>query len=267
MAETRLRSTKPLISTIFACVVASAATKACAEPSVFPTGTTIYDPARAHSSYVLFTGGDDVSRLIDLTGAVVHEWKFSGQPVAFIDPALVGGARGHVFVTLESEEGKGTDLAPGRAQTRIRKTVGEVDWSGAPLWSFGKSAPDGRAHQHHDIARLPNGNTLVLSNLSYPLPGFSAPQVLDDVAYEVDPEGEIAWTWAASDHIDEIGFAPDELKLIKSSKNPDYLHVNSLKPVGPNHWFDDGDQRFAPDNLIFDARNANFIAVVDRKTR
>jgi hypothetical protein len=267
MAETRLSSTKPLISTIFACVVASAATKACAEPSVFPTGTTIYDPARAHSSYVLFTGGDDVSRLIDLTGAVVHEWKFSGQPVAFIDPALVGGARGHVFVTLESEEGKGTDLAPGRVQTRIRKTVGEVDWNGAPLWSFGKSAPDGRAHQHHDIARLPNGNTLVLSNLSYPLPGFAAPQVLDDVAYEVDPDGEIAWTWAASDHIDEIGFTPEEVKLIKGSKNPDYLHVNSLKPVGPNHWFDEGDQRFAPDNLIFDARNANFIAIVDRKTR
>ena len=59
----------------------------------------------------------------------------------------------------------------------------------------------------------------------------------------------------------------DELKLIKGSKNPDYLHVNNLKPVGPNHWFDEGDQRFAPDNLIFDSRNANFIAIIDRKTR
>jgi hypothetical protein len=238
-----------------------------AEPSVYPTGTTIYDPAKAYNSFVLFPGGDDVSRLIDLTGKVVHEWKYSGQPVAFIDPALIDGKRGHIFVTLETEEGKGTDLVPGQGMTRVRKTVGEVDWEGKKQWEFGASAPGGRARQHHDIARLPNGNTLVLANISYPLPGFTAPQVLDDVAYEVNAEGDIVWSWAASDHIDEIGFSPEELKLVKASKSPDYLHVNNLKPVGPNHWFDDGDQRFAPDNLIFDSRTANFIAIIDRKTR
>lgn len=248
---------------------ALAATVLCAvaEPSVYPTGTTIYDPARAYNSYVLFAGGDDVTRLVDLTGKVVREWKYSGQPVSFIDPALVNGARGHIFVTLASEEGKGTDLTPGRAQTRVRKTVGEVDWDGKPVWSFGPSAPGGVARQHHDISRLPNGNTLLLANLSYPLPGFAAPQVVDDVAYEVNPDGEIVWTWAASDHLDEFGFTAEELKLIKSSKNPDYLHINDLKPVGPNHWYDEGDARFAPDNLIFDSRNGNFIAIIDRKTR
>jgi len=244
-----------------------ATTAARPEPSVFPTGTTIYDPARAFNSFVLFAGGDGVLRLIDLNGNVVHEWKFTGQPAAFIDPALVGGARGHIFVTLETEEGKGTDLVPGRVQTRINKTVGEVDWDGKTLWRFGGAAPSGRAQQHHDIARLPNGNTLVLANIVYSLPGFAAPQVLDDLAYEVDPKGEIVWTWAASDHIDEVGFTPEELKLLKGSKNADYLHVNDLKPVGPNHWFDEGDQRFAPENLIFDSRNANFIAIIDRKTR
>lgn len=238
-----------------------------AEPSVYPTGTTIYDPSRAYNSFVLFAGGDDISRLIDLNGNVVRDWKYSGQPVAFIDPALLGGRRGHIFVTLETEEGKGTDLVPGRVQTRIRKTVGEIDWDGKKHWDFGASAPSGRAQQHHDIERLPNGNTLVLANVIYPLPGFAAPQALDDVAYEVNPDGEIVWTWAASDHLDEIGFAPEELKLLKASKNADYLHVNDLKPVGPNHWFDEGDQRFAPDNLIFDSRNANFIAIIDRKTR
>ncbi|WP_400768526.1 aryl-sulfate sulfotransferase [Methylosinus sporium] len=248
-------------------VLAAAAAGASAEPSVYPTGATIYDPARAYNSYVLFAGGDDVTRLVDLTGKVVREWKYTGQPVSFIDPALVDGARGHIFVTLESEEGRGTDLTPGRAQTRVRKTVGEVDWDGKPVWSFGSAAPGGVARQHHDITRLPNGNTLLLANISYPLPGFAAPQVLDDVAYEANPDGDIVWTWAASDHLDEVGFTADELKLIKGSKNPDYLHVNDLKPVGPNHWYDEGDARFAPDNLIFDSRNGNFIAIVDRKTR
>lgn len=265
--ENRARHFRILTAAALAFFAARAVTPACAEPSVFPTGTTIYDPAKAYNGYVLFAGGDDVSRLIDLTGKVVHEWKYTGQPVAFIDPALTGGRRGHVFVTLETEEGKGTDLVPGRAQTRIRKTVGEVDWDGKKVWEFGSSAPGGRAQQHHDIARLPNGNTLVLANIVYPLPGFAVSQVLDDVAYEVNPEGDIVWTWAASDHLDEIGFTSEELKLIKASKNADYLHVNDLKPVGPNHWFDEGDQRFAPDNLIFDSRSANFIAIVDRKTR
>jgi hypothetical protein len=265
--EARFSRFRAFILAGFTSCALHAITPAAAEPSVFPTGTTIYDPARAYNSFVLFPGGDDVSRLIDLTGKVVHEWKYTGQPVAFIDPALIGGARGHVFVTLETEQGKGTDLVPGRTQTRIRKTVGEVDWDGKRVWEFGASAPGGRAYQHHDIALLPNGNTLVLSNISYPLPGFAAPQVLDDVAYEVNPEGDIVWTWAASDHLDELGFAPEELKLVKATKNGDYLHVNNLKPVGPNHWFDEGDQRFAPENLIFDSRSANFIAIVDRKTR
>ncbi|MBG0811987.1 aryl-sulfate sulfotransferase [Methylosinus sp. H3A] len=274
MAGTTHRfSIEALLDTSFsraACtaVLVSAATVcASAEPSVYPTGTTIYDPARAYNSYVLFAGGDDVSRLVDLTGKVAREWKYTGQPVAFIDPALADGARGHIFVTLESVEGRGTDLTPGRVQTRVRKSVGEVDWDGKPVWSFGSAAPGGVARQHHDISRLPNGNTLLLANISYPLPGFAAPQVLDDVAYEVNPDGEIVWTWAASDHLDEIGFTADELKLIKGSKNPDYLHVNDLKPVGPNHWYDEGDTRFAPDNLIFDSRNGNFIAIIDRKTR
>jgi hypothetical protein len=250
-----------------AVLLALSAGSALAEPSVYPTGTTIYDSAKAFNSYVLFAGGDNVSRLVDLSGNVVHEWKYGGQPVAFIDPSLIDGARGHIFVTLETEEGKGTDLVPGRGQTRIVKTVGEVDWDGKAVWSFGASAPGGRARQHHDISRLPNGNTLVLSNISYALPGFAPPQVLDDVAYEVNPDGDIVWTWAASDHIDEIGFSPEELKLIKASTDADFLHVNNLKPVGPNHWFDEGDQRFAPDNLIFDSRSANFIAIADRKTR
>jgi hypothetical protein len=247
--------------------VGVAASSPRAEPSVYPTGTTIYDPSKAYNSFVLFAGGDNVARLIDLNGNVVHEWKYGGQPVAYLDPASIGGEKGHVFVTLESGEGKGTDLVPGRVQTRIVKTVGEVDWNGKNVWEFGPSAPGGRALQHHDIARLPNGNTLVLSNIAYPLPGFAAPQVLDDVAYEVSPDGDIVWTWAASDHLDEIGFAPEELKLVKNATSPDFLHVNDLKPLGPNHWFDEGDQRFAPDNLIFDSRNANFIAIIDRKTR
>jgi hypothetical protein len=246
--------------------MAGAPWAALAEPSVFPTGTTIYDPQKAYNSFVLFTGGDGVTRLIDLNGAVVHDWRYRGQPSVYIDPALVGGARGHVFVTLESEQGRGTDLVPGRAVTNLSKTVGELDWDGKTIWSFGPKAPGGVAAQHHDIARLPNGNTLVLANQTRPIPGFSYPESLDDVVYEVNPTGEIVWSWALSDHLEEFGLTDEDLRLVRRADKADYFHVNNLKPLGPNHWFDEGDPRFAPDNLIFDSREANVIAIIDRKT-
>ncbi|MFT4045867.1 MAG: arylsulfotransferase family protein [Solimonas sp.] len=239
---------------------------ALALPSVFPTGTTRYVPGKAYNSFVLFTGGDKVARLIDLDGNVVHQWPDAGSLSTLLDPALVHGERGHVLVTLETIDGKGTDLVPGQVTAQISKTIGELDWSGKTLWTFGPKAPDGLARQHHDWARLPNGNTAVLANLVHAVPGFKQPRLLDDVIYEVDPSGAIVWRWVAAEHIGEFGFTPEQLEIVKSDASADYLHFNNLKPVGPNHWFRDGDTRFAPDNLLVDSRNANFIAIIERKT-
>ena len=49
---------------------------ATAEPSVYPTGVTRYDPAKAFNSYVLFSGADKITRLIDLNGTADqhHDW-------------------------------------------------------------------------------------------------------------------------------------------------------------------------------------------------
>jgi hypothetical protein len=38
--------------------------------------------------------------------------------------------------------------------------------------------------------------------------------------------GAIVWKWIASEHLDEFGFAPNELNLIRNAKTADYLHVN-----------------------------------------
>ena len=240
-------------------------TRTPASPSSYPDGTTRYDKARAFDSDVIFTSGDNIARLIDLNGKVVRQWNDAGMYSTFLDPALAGAA-GHVLVTLETAKGSGTDLVPGRIAERISKTIGELDWDGKLVWSFGAQAPGGLAQQHHDWARLPNGNTVVLSNLVHAVPGFRVERVLDDVIYEVDAKGAIVWKWLASDHLDEFGFTAEQLKLIRGSESADYLHVNNMKVVGPNHWYDEGDQRFNPDNLIFCSRNANFTAIIERKS-
>lgn len=255
-----------LKKTIFSLIAAALALPVWAGPSVYPTGTTRYDPAKAFNSFVLFTGGDNIARLIDLNGNTVHQWKDAAAHSTLIDPAVNGGKLGHVFVTLSVVEGSGTDLVPGLTRTRISKTIGELDWDGKVVWEFGDKAVGGKAQQHHDWARLPNGNTLVLANLVHLVKGSKQPKVLDDVIYEVNPAGEIVWKWIASEHLGEFGFTPAELKLVRNADTADYLHLNNLKVVGPNRWFAAGDKRFNPENPLIDSRNGNFIAIIEKKT-
>ena len=44
----------------------------------------------------------------------------------------------------------------------------------------------------------------------------------------------------------------------------DWLHINSATYVGPNHWFDAGDQRFNPNNVVISSRQASFVAIIGR---
>jgi hypothetical protein len=76
----------------------------------------------------------------------------------------------------------------------------------------------------------------------------------------------------ASEHLEEFGFSPEALKLVRAAQprygaGPvDYLHVNNMAVLGANKWFDQGDQRFHPDNIIIDSREANFIAIIDKRS-
>ena len=73
-------------------------TNANAEPSIYPTGVTRYDPGKAHNGFVLFSGADDKTHVVDMNGNEVRRWDYDGFPSGVLDPALVGGERGH-FLT------------------------------------------------------------------------------------------------------------------------------------------------------------------------
>src|SRR5437870_5138814 len=79
-----------------------------AEPSIYPTGVTRYDPAKAHNVFVLFNGADDKTHLVDMNGTEVHRWDYAGFPSGMLDPALTGGERGHVMVQLAPKTGSET---------------------------------------------------------------------------------------------------------------------------------------------------------------
>lgn len=124
-------------TTAFALICICLMASVHAAPSLYPTGATRYDPSRAFNSFVLFTGADNIAHLIDLEGNAVHEWKDAGNLSTLLDPALTGNERGHVLVTLETIDGRGTDLVPGQVTGRVSKRIGELDWDGKPVWEFG----------------------------------------------------------------------------------------------------------------------------------
>src|SRR5262245_3240270 len=99
----------------------------CAMYSVFPTGVTRYEPARAHNSYVLFDGRDGKTHLIDMNGNEVHTWDYIGFPSLLLDPAVTGGQRGHVLVQLAGKRTPGPMLLNNLFNNQ---EIGELDWDG-----------------------------------------------------------------------------------------------------------------------------------------
>jgi hypothetical protein len=246
---------------------------AVASPSIYPTGTTIYDPAKAFNSFVLFNGPDQVAYLIDMNGTVVHAWDRPGFPSKIVDPKLMGGQKGVLGTQLASISliaglfmDGATGVIPGGPAQFNDKTFGYVDWNDKVLWQWGDQAPTGNALQHHDWARLENGDTLLLSSDAKTLPGFGDRKMTDDVIYEVDQAGKTVWSWRASNHLDQLGLSPEQLTLLRHTAEVDYLHLNAMEVLGPNQWAEHGDKRFAPNNIMISSRDANIVAIIDKAT-
>lgn len=243
-------------------------------PSVFPHGTTLYKPDKAYSGYTVFSVDNFGTFLIDMNGNVVHQWKNVGtvdHPAKLLPGGHIMGSTGNTG-RLVGDEGS-SDLAI-------------ADWNDAITWRFP------RAGMHHDFQRegnpvgyyapglepnLSGGKTLILSNKIVKQNKVSDKPLLDDIIYIVDEGGKIIWQWLASDHIEEMGFSIEARNSMYRypnyvmSRTPgkvggDWIHVNTASWLGPNKWYDAGDKRFHPDNIIYDGRQTNTTGIVDHET-
>ncbi len=226
-------------------------------PTKFPKGVTIHEPEYAHECHVLYDGRDGATYLIDITGKEVHSWPHSGFPSEMIDPAVNDGKRGHVLVNKEPE-------------LFFNKALLELDWDGNVVWEWGEKAPGGQARQNHDLCRLANGNTLLISKREFDVPSIHSELFTDQPLYEVAPEGNIVWEWIPHEHFEELGMDDKRVQLLfsKTAVRPRaYIFVlNNLQPLGPNKWFNSGDARFHPDNIMIDSRETNFVALIEKAT-
>jgi len=252
-------------------------------PSIFPTGTTLYNPTKCWNGYTIFQAKEVGALLIDMNGGEVQVWKqFQGMPNRILPGGYLIGSTGERNTTYGMQDY--VDLV-------------QVDWDGNVVWRFNEyeyiedpgEEPQWMARQHHDYQREGNpvgyyapgmeplvdrGNTVILSHKNLKNPKIADKLLLDDTIIEVTWEGEIIWEWICSDHFDDMGFREDAKNILFRNPNcrpsgggmGDWMHINSLSLLGPNRWFDAGDRRFHPDNMIWCARETNITAIIDKRT-
>ena len=249
-------------------------------PTVFPTGTTLYDPSKCDSGYTLFMGRQIGAILINMNGKVVRQWKdFMGMPCKMIKG-------GHIFGSLAARD------AAIASQDFADVTM--IDWDGNVEWTFNKydhvNDPDGiewAARQHHDYQMEGNpvgypvpgqevtpdfGKMMILTHKDVNKPKISPHQLLDDCVIEIDREGNILWEWSVIDHFNEFGFTEEQKNAMyrdptmRPTGQGDLFHINCASYVGPNHWYDEGDERFNPENIIMDSRECNIMFIVSHET-
>jgi hypothetical protein len=130
----------------------------------------------------------------------------------------------------------------------IDNAIKVYDWEGRLVWRYRLASE--RDLPHHDVIWLANGNVMVLAQVE---------ESRDDYLQEVDRRGRVVWEWRFSEHLDAA--FPE-----RDRRHPDPTHVNSVHELGPNRWWDAGDARFRPGNLLLSARTLDAVLVVDRRS-
>ncbi len=252
-------------------------------PSVYPTGTTIYNKDKAYNGYTLFRTSEG-AYLIDMNGNLMRHWKgLYGMPHKLLPGGYIMG------YTAERDP---------RYSYQDNMDLVQCDFDGNIVWKFdrnelikdpGMDEARWMLRQHHDYQRegsvtgyyypgaaprTDGGNTIILTHTNVRRPDISDKLLIDDRVIEVTWEGEIVWEWKASDHFEELGFGPEAKRAIYHDPTTqhfqdvedagDWVHINSCSMLGENKWYDAGDERFHPDNLIMDSREANIMFIISK---
>jgi hypothetical protein len=111
----------------------------------------------------------------------------------------------------------------------------------------------------HDILRLPNGDSLLLTYTRrdhVDLTSIGGPAdatVLDGELQEITPKGKLAWSWNSKDHLaTSEGSSRVTIKLPDGTTAYDLVHINSVEPHGKH--------------LLISFRHANAVYYIEKKS-
>ena len=242
--------------------------------TVYPIGTTIYKPGKCCNGYTMIWSRLK-ARLIDMNGRTAHEWNVTETTKDIISRARLL-QNGHVVVSRASSN----------KQTEMMSTTGsiqEYDWDNNLVWEYipeGGIPHENLLGPHHDVVRKSNGNTLLICREVVPeeymkvirYPPYQNTTFYGDVVLEVTPAKEVAWEWHAHGHLDlnryRVLASPDRTYGGPYGNTAcDWTHMNTIQPLPENKWYDAGDERFRPDNVLISPRSLDEVYIIDRDTK
>ncbi len=226
--------------------------------TVFPIGTTMYKPKLCSGGYNLISGSGIV-KLVDMNGRVVHSWA--------IDPTK---AKGFIHRARLLPSGRLMLLfGPGKGEPGH---VAEFDWDSKETWRFTPGT-----YAHHDFWPTDRATVFLICSRDLPPeymakvtdPARRAVKLIGDELIEVNQNGKVVWRWVQHEHLDVNWFNPlpasqDWPGGANNNTITDWTHTNTIQELPPNKWFDAGDQRFKPGNILQSMRQLDTISIVDR---
>lgn len=237
---------------------------AFAYPTVFPTGVTIYKPDRCWNGYTLCPDRGAPVLLIDMNGNVVHRWDVSTSRARLLTNGhLVIEGKTVGFHRLVGEDGMTAKMRKFEQIENLSKKILEYDWDGNLVWEY--EAPGAT---HHDLHRLPNGNTIFLYMETVPEEYMKlvkdserrASGLRGDCICEVNPKKEVVWEWHEYKHLDLNAYSSvDGLR--------DWTHTNTVQVFPENRWYAEGHKEFKPGNVLINPRNLDTCIIIDRETK
>lgn len=233
--------------------------------SVYATGTTIHrrDKCFKGVTAIMLRGerGPDVA-LIDMEGNALKRWSMD-------DPGAKGGVprarlqpNGNLLVLRSARGGAGC--------------VQEYSWDGELVWEY---APSPGLWLHHDVEKTATGNTLIVAREEVPREIRQTAReperremLYADVIQEVSPAKDVVWEWHQYEHldIDLCCKVPAPLDWWAGAENNtlvDWTHTNTVQALPENRWFDAGDKRFKPGNILMSLRQVDLVLIVDRESK
>mgnify|MGYP001586678507 CR=1 FL=1 len=255
-----MRFIKTLLFAVFFFLLVTYPHKAEAASSIYPKKTTINEIGKTYQGFTLFTplsghtgpSGSNEVYLVDMKGKVVHSWKAANTP------GLYGFLlkNGNLMYAGNTEEFKEAPTPGGSG------VISEIDWSGKVVWEYRDK------FMHHDFAKLPNGNLMVIAwekmtdeNKARIVGGLSrddnAADAWSDVYYEVDYKTkQIVWKWSGQEQLEIEKFPIGPLEDRK-----EWMHSNSISYLPKGNSFN------GRPGILVSVRNTDTVMIIDYETK
>ncbi len=230
-----------------------------------PSAPHVESQAQANrGALLLIDPSSQTVNLQDLYGKTFHQWtKIGASNVELLPNCNLMTIQGRK-PSFRKHEG-----------ASLESSVKEYNWNGHLQMSFkSEYILDSQAY------RLQNGNTLLTTKLPLPLEEVNKIQdttrklleINAAVVTEIDSTGEVIWKWQSWDHLDVntcgakkcLGQKGATLNHQELEKITDWLSIKTLNILPENQFFDQGDSRFRPGNLLMAVNSFAELLIVDR---